>query len=483
MTTSPRHRFRYKSLSELQDEIKALNLDITLEENLSALQERVRIGSRTVGNAMGIHPMEGSDGTLDGRPDELTYRRWRRFGEGGAKLIWGEATAVVPEGKANPRQLCIDGKNVSDFERLLVETRRAHKERFGTTDDLIVGLQLTHSGRYSFQKPLIASRHPQADTITYLDKKTEQRIPDDYPVVTDDYLERLEDAFVRAAVLVAKVGFDFVDLKQCHTYLLNELLCARERAGRYGGSFENRTRFISNVLTKIRSELGSTILLASRINAYDGIPYFMNAETGVGTPIPYELPYRYGFGIDRDDPFRENLEEPLKLVGALREKGVELLNVSMGSPYYNMHLGRPFENKPIDGYDSPEHPLIGVDRHFRIAGAIQNAYPDLPVVGTGYSWLRHFFVNAGASNLRRKRVSIVAVGRGAIAYPDFASDLIETGTINTSKVCIAVSYCTDLMRSKDNELGQFPSGCVPRDPVYVPYFKEAKEKRGRANGS
>lgn len=469
--------FEYKTLEGLREGARKLGADVQFEDTLEAVFRPVKVGNRTIGNSMGIHPMEGCDGTLDGKPDELTVRRWRRFGEGGAKLIWGEATAVVPEGLANPRQLLINEENLASLANLVKVARTAHRQKFGSTDDLLVGLQLTHSGRYSYRRPLIAYRHPQADQATWLDKAKGIRIPPDYPVLSDDDLERLEDAYVAAARRAFAAGFDFIDLKQCHTYLLNELLGARTRPGKYGGDFEGRTRFIRNTLGKIRAELGNDVLIASRMNAFDGVPFAKDPASGMGVPIPYETPYRCSFGVNADDPLTEDLTEPIALIRLMRTFGVCMINVSMGSPYYNMHYGRPFERSPDDGYISPEHPLIGVARHFRITGAIQEAFPDLAVVGTGYSWLRQFLLHAAEWNIRHKRVSIVATGRGAIAYPDYATDAQETGALKHSNVCLAISYCTNLMRAKNNELGQYPAGCVPRDEIYTAVYKELLESR------
>ena len=469
--------FEYKTLDDIRKGVEERGLDISFEEKLDAVFHPATVGTRTIGNSMGIHPMEGCDATTEGAPDELTFRRWVRFGEGGAKLIWGEATAVQPDGLANPRQLLLSEKNLPIFERMLRETRSAHRRIFGSDNDLLVGLQLTHSGRWSYRAPRIAYHHPQADAVTYADKGRGLKVTADYPTVTDDELKKLQDSFLLAAKRAYALGFDFVDIKQCHTYLLNELLGARTRPGEYGGSFENRTRLIRNVLGMIRSELGNEVMIASRFNAFDGVPFIKDPKTKLGVPLPFELPYRYSFGVDATNPLQEDLTEPIQLVRLMREYGVDLVNVSMGSPYYNMHYGRPFERTPDDGYLSPEHPLVGVDRQFRIAAEIQQAFPDLAVVGTGYSWLRQFLLNAGESNIRRKRVSIVAAGRGAIAYPDYAQDAMKSGSLNASHVCLAISYCTNLMRSKNNELGQYPAGCVPRDEVYTPIYKEVLSKK------
>lgn len=454
--------FTYRSLDDVRSDIAGHGVDIRLEENVQRLLEPITIGGRTLGNRMAVHPMEGCDGTLDGRPDELTFRRWERFGAGGAKLIWGEATAVVPEGRANPRQLLINGATAPGFARMLAETRRAHRERFGGDGDLLVGLQLTHSGRWSHPKPLIARHSRTLDPIKHLGP--------DSPLLDDAYLERLVEAYAEGARLAAEAGFDFVDVKQCHTYLLNELLAARHRDGPYGGSFEGRTRLLREVIAGITREAGG-LLLASRVNVYDGPRYHAPAgERGVADPEPENT----GFGVSEADGVSPDLAEPLRLVGLLRDLGVRLVNVTMGSPYFNAHIGRPFERAPVDGYDPPEHPLAGVERHFRLAGEVQRACPDVAIVGTGYSWLRHYAAFAGEANVREGRVSIMGLGRGALAYPDFAADLAERGAMDDRKACIGVSYCTALMRAKNNGLGQFPAGCVPRDPLYAEQFKLAQ---------
>ena len=467
--------FRYRNIDALRAEIAELGLSIRLEDKIERLCEPIKIGHMVASNRFGIHPMEGCDCTLDGKPSELTIRRWERFGSGGAKLIWGEATAILDEAKANSRQLAINDETASAIESMLNITRTAHHKAFGQNAEAIIGLQLTHSGRYSYQKPLIAFRHPVVDKVTLLDKKRKIAIPDDYPVLSDDYLERLEDIYVEAAKLAWKMGFDFVDLKQCHTYLLSELLAAKTRKGKYGGSFENRTRFIRNIIGKIRAEVGDDLILATRLNVYDGVAYMEDPATTLGTPREFPTPYPYGFGVDEENPPGEDMTEPIKLVGMLKTAGIKLVNVSMGSPYFNPHVGRPFERPPIDGYETPEHPLIGVDRHIRLTSEIQRAYPDLAVVGTGYSWLQNYLVNAGEANIRDGRVSIVAVGRGALAYPDYAKDTLENGEMTKSKVCVAVSYCTALMRAKANPQGQFATGCVPRDKIYAPIYKEAEK--------
>ncbi|HJT78714.1 MAG TPA: NADH:flavin oxidoreductase, partial [Gemmataceae bacterium] len=410
-----------------------------------------------------VQPMEGCDGTSDGRPGELTFRRYRRFGAGGAKFIWGEATAVVEEGRANSRQLLLTEETAPDLERLLAECRRAHREAFGNDDDLIVGLQLTHSGRYSYRRPLLAFHDPlSADA--------------EHPLLDDDYLRRLVDRYVTAARLAYRCGFQFVDIKQCHRYLLNELLAAKDRPGPYGGSLENRTRLARDIFTAVRAAVPG-LVLATRLNVYDAIPY-RKGPGGVGEPVPWRRPVRSAWGAREDDPLQPDLTEPLAWVDEMTRLGVALVNVSMGNPYASPHVIRPFEYPPPDGYETPEPPLVGVDRHFRLAAEVQRAFPGLPVVGSGYSYLQEFLPGAAAANVRDGRITFAGVGRAALPQPDFARLLQEHGRLDRKRVCRTFSYCTALMRAKHNDVGQFATGCPPFDKeVYGPVWDEARGKK------
>ncbi|MBI3208575.1 MAG: NADH:flavin oxidoreductase [Candidatus Solibacter usitatus] len=467
--------FTYKTLNELQQETEKLGTrHVHFEEDSRKIQtilaRPVAMGKLRAGNSIAIHPMEGCDGTSDGAPDELTFRRYERFGRGGAKLIWFEATAVREDGRANTRQLWIHEKTLPEIARLLERTLAVHKEIYGTADDVVAPLQLTHSGRYSVPKKILGYRSPSVDARFGM--------PGDYPVISDDELERLEDWYVDAARLALRAGFRAVDVKATHGYLLFELLGAKHRAGRYGGSLENRTRFIKNVFGKIRAALGNQMSLCMRLGCYEGVPFVLDPQTGTGVPVPYTTPYPHGFGNDEQDPMKEDLSEVKQAIGWFREWGLELLNVSLGSPYFNPHMGRPFE-KPDDGnYESPEHPLIGVDRHFRIAGELQRAFPDLPMVGTGYSWLQTYALNAAAHNVESGAITFYGAGRNALAYPDFARDALEKGVMDGKQVCRTVTFCTYLMRQKHNDLGQYPTGCPPYDKeVYGPIIKLARQTK------
>ena len=467
--------FTYRTLDDLRRGVEELGVKhVRFEGDADAvrraLARRVQIGRFLVGNSMAIHPMEGCDGTLDGRPDKLTWRRYERFGRGGAKLIWFEATAVRADGRANTRQLWITRDNVGDYARLLEMTRRVHAEAWGTADDLLVPIQLTHSGRYAVPQRTIAWHSP------CIDRKS--NTPPDYPCTTDDELERLEDDYVAAARLAWDAGFEAFDIKATHGYLVNELLGAKTRSGCYGGPIENRTRFPRNVMGKIRAALGPHAMLCMRLGCFDGVPYFRDPRTGVGAPCDYEVPYPYGFGVDAQNPLRDDLTDVKQAIAQFRACGLELLNVSLGCPYTNPHIGRPFEKPDEGNYEQPEHPLAGVDRHFRIAGELQRTFPDLPIVGTGYSWLQKFALNAGAKNIEEGNIRFLGIGRGALAYPDFARDALACGELDERRVCKTLTYCTYLMRQKDHPLGQWPTGCPPFDKEgYGNIIKVQRESR------
>ncbi len=476
--------FKFHSLADIDAECRRQGLSVSFTDDLSSLFRPLRVGSFQVGNSLCIQPMEGCDGTLDGRPDELTYRRYQRFGAGGAKLIWAEATAVLDEGRASPRQLLLNEQTAPAIGDMLRQCRQAHRAAWGGDGDLLIGLQLTHSGRYCYRRPLLAVHDPVLDPRTFADRKTGTMVDANYPLVEDDYFRKLVDHYVNAARLAYQIGFQFVDIKQCHRYLLSELLAAHTRPGPYGGSLENRTRLARDIISAIRAEVPD-LMIASRLNVFDGVPYDKGSD-GVGEPCRLRLSARgslssanpqAAFGANADDPLRPDMTEPIAWVGAMVRLGVALVNVSMGNAYAAPHLTRPFEYPPPDGYETPEHPLVGVDRHFRLTDELQRQYPQLPVVGSGYSYLQEYLFNAAAANLRDGRATFAGVGRAALTQPDFVRQLLEHGKLDRQRVCRTFSYCTALMRSKHNALGQFATGCPPFDKeVYGPIWDEAKSE-------
>ncbi len=445
--------FQLGSIEDLERLGERLGVRLEAVEDVSILAEPVRTGKLLIPNSLAVHPMEGCDGDYQGRPGKLTLRRYERFAAGGAGLIWAEATAVVPEGRANPRQLWLNEENKDSFAamvKMMREVAPGHKP--------VIVLQLTHSGRYSKPQgvghPMIAQRDPYRDALAPQQKpdvNRKSKIPDDWPLVTDEYLDKLQDAYVEAARIAFEVGFDAVDIKSCHGYLINELFACHNRAGKYGGPFENRTRFVLEVIDKIHNELGEDKPITTRLGIYDAIPY------------------PYGWGVDKDDYTKPDLTEPKKLIGLLQQRGVNLINVTVANPYYNPHVGRPFNETIVGGYEEPEHPLVGVSRLVNLTGEIQKEFPDVAIVGTGYSWLRTLFANVAAANKATGLTTLVGAGRMAFAYPDFAKDIITKGRMYPEKVCVSCSACTQIMR----DAGM--TGCVVRDnEVYGPIFEQGR---------
>lgn len=434
-------RFHIKSLEQLRSEFSALGLDLPIETDPTLLGDTVPVGKHTAPNRFAVHPMEGFDADESGAPGELAFRRYRRYAAGGSGLIWFEATAVLREARSNPGQFWLHEGSLETFKRLVAETRKAARDAHGREPVLV--LQMTHSGRYSkpdgVPAPLIAHRSP------VLDPKHD--LPDDYPVVTDEYLDRLQDQFVQAAKLAAEAGFDGVDVKACHRYLMSELLASHTREGKYGGSYENRTRLLRESLGRIRDEVPQ-VFITTRMNAYDAIDY------------------PYGWGVSKDDYHTPDLSEPLQLAQDLKELGAPLLNVSIGNPYFNPHYGRPYDF-PIAGFQAPDdHPLRGIHRFINITGEIQKTIPDVPVIASGYTWLRQFMPYVAAGVIKTGMATLIGQGRGAFAYPDSVKDILEDGKMNPAKVCVTCSACTQIMR--DGGM----TGCVVRDKeIYGPQYR------------
>jgi len=439
----PHRRFKFSSIDDLRTALDNMGIFLPLSDDTDILKQPLQIYKKRIPNRMITHPMEGVDGDGQGRPGDLTRRRYIRFAEGGAGLIWFEATAVVNEGRANPRQLLLTRETATYFRAMLQNTLKVSNNIFGSDNQPYTVLQLTHSGRYSvpFSKPqpIVAATNPFLDAKTSATKR----------IITDEELEELEDRFVEAALLASEIGFDAVDIKSCHRYLLSELLSAYTREGLYGGSFENRTRFLINVIDKIHAQPACKVDVAVRMNAHDSIPY------------------PYGWGVKEDNYRQVEVSEPIRLAKLLRDRGVELINISAGNPYYNPHVGRPYDFGP---YVPKENQLYSVERILGLARDIQAAVPEAAIVATGFSWLREFGAACAAGGIREGWFQLAGFGRQAFAYPDFAKDIIDHGKLDRKKCCIACGKCTELMRLGGG------CGCVIQDAeVYRPIYKKLKE--------
>jgi 2,4-dienoyl-CoA reductase-like NADH-dependent reductase (Old Yellow Enzyme family) len=413
--------------------------------------------------------MEGWDGTPDGKPTELTYRRWRNFGRSGAKLIrGGEAAAIAHDGRANPRQLLVDEGSVSDLQSLRQALVDTHVERFGHAGDLLVGLQLTHSGRFSCPdgpKPAILYRHPVLDSRLGL--------PADCRILTDAEIETIIERFVDAAGMAAEAGFDFVDVKHCHGYLGHEFLSAHTRPGPFGGSFENRTRFLELVVQGIRRRVPG-LRIGVRLSAFDTPPFHPGPD-GRGVPEKFPVPYPYAFGADPATPLESQLDETSRFLARLEELDVHLVNLTAGSPYYNPHIQRPALYPPSDGYLPPEDPLVGVARQMEVTAALKRQFPRLAFVGSAYTYLQEWLPYVAQCAVGRGAVDFVGLGRMMLSYPEMAADVLTGRPLALNRICRTFSDCTTGPR-----MG-LVSGCYPLDAFYksLPEAKALRAARSR----
>jgi 2,4-dienoyl-CoA reductase-like NADH-dependent reductase (Old Yellow Enzyme family) len=407
-------------------------------------------------NRFVVQPMEGWDGTRDGLPTPLTERRWRRFGASGAGWIWGgEAVAVLPEGRANPHQLVLDEATapaLAGLRRALLD----EAERAGHPAP-VVGLQLTHSGRWSVpepgqRRPRLAQRHPLLDRRVGVD--------DDAAVLSDDDVDALIAAFARAAALAEAAGFDFVDVKHCHGYLLHEFLCARGRSGRWGGpALADRTRLAHAIVQAVRAA-APRLRVGVRLSIFDALPHRPDPATGAGRPESCALPYQFGFGVDPDDPARIDLGEPIAFARQLLELGVSWLNVTAASPYYAPHVQRPALVPPSDGYPPPEDPLCGVSRLLVAARDLARAVPDAVIVSSGWTYLQEWLPQVAQACVRAGWFDAVGLGRMALSYPELPADALAGRPLRRKALCRTFSDCTTAPRNG------LVSGCYPLDAFY-----------------
>jgi len=420
--------YHYASLRDIQDKANELGVALPLSEDTKPLFAPLQLGERTAENRIAFQPMEGTDGTENGAPGELTMRRYERFAKAGPGLIWFEAVATVPEGRASAHQLYLTEENVDDFKRLTDDMRETCLKENGYAPIII--MQGTNSGRYSkphgYPEPLIAYNCPPLeDTPLGADR-----------ILSDDTLRRYEAAFEKTARLSQKAGFDGMDVKCCHRYLACELLSAYTRPGEYGGSYENRTRFLKNAYRAAQAGVTGSFFLTSRLNAYDGFPY------------------PYGFGV-HEGSLEPDMTEPIRLVKELREEfHIPLINITMGNPYKNPHVNRPYDH---GNYVPDEHPFEGLGRMMKGLDEIQKAIPDLPVLGSAFSYLRQYAPNLAAGMVGEGHCAMAGFGRMAFAYPDFVQDLRRNGVVDPKRVCVTCGGCAALLRAGT------PAGCVIRD--------------------
>lgn len=461
-----------KTPESFKARLDELNLNIPFDSRLesgpeSPLAQTLEIHGKKIGNRCCILPMEGWDCELDGNPSELTYRRWRNFGLSGAKFIWGgEAAAVRHDGRSNTRQLMITEKTLGNIAKLRESLVKSHIESMGSDKGLYIGLQLTHSGRFSkpnddhLMESRVAYRHPLLEKRYLFHEKCH--------VMTDREVRELIQDYIKAAGLAQKAGFDFVDVKHCHGYLGHEFLSAVDREGEFGGSFENRTRFFREIVEGIQTEAPG-MEIGVRLSIYDYIPFKKDAD-GKGIPETWEGKYPYAFGGDGTGTGYD-LTEPLRFLDLMESYGIRLLCATIGSPYYVPHLQRPALFPPSDGYQLLEDPLIEVAKHIEIVRKVKELRPQMVTVGSGLTYLQEWFPRVAQALVRNNQMDFAGMGRMVLAYPEMYRDILMGNELQKKKICRTFSDCTTAPRKG------LVSGCYPLDAFYkgLPEWAKLKE--------
>lgn len=436
-------KFNYRSVEEIRAKAKELGVYLPFAENTDVLKTPVSFGNVTLQNRLGIAPMEGADGLPDGSPSELTIKRYVDEAIGGSGMIWFEAISIVPEGRSSAHQLMLTRDNLDAYKKMTEAVKEAGRKANGFAPYLV--MQANHSGRYSNPDgkpaPMIAYRHPIYEKL---------RPADDSCIVSDDYLKNMEEKFGEASLLAKEAGFDAVDIKSCHGYLLAELSSAYNRPGEYGGSFENRTRLLKNGIAAAKVYENDAFQVTARIGIFDGFAY------------------PYGFGVKEGEGAVPNLEEPIRLMKELYEGyGLKMVNLTLGNPYVSTHVTRPYDQGK---YVPDEHPLYGVARIINSIGQVKQAVPDMVISASGPSYLRQYSDLFAAGAVEEGLCDQILFGRMSFANPEFPKQIIETGRMDPKKTCVACGKCGDLIRAGK------PTGCVVRNPqVYLPYYREFLE--------
>lgn len=438
-------RFHYKTLEDVKAKAAELGLTLPFAEDTHALATPLTVRNILFPNRMGIAPMEGADSLPDGSPSDYTTRRYAKEAVGGAAIIWFEAISIAEEGRSSQTQLLLTKDNLAAYQKLTAAVKEAGMKANGYAPYLI--LQANHSGRYSNPDnkpaPMIAYRHPELE---------QYRIADDSCIVSDDYLKGLEQKFGEAAALAKQAGFDAVDIKSCHGYLLAELSSAYTRPGPYGGSYENRTRLLKNAILAAKPYEDDSFMVTARLGIYDGYAY------------------PYGFGVSEGSGLTPDLTEPIRLVAELhRDYGLDLIDLTMGNPYATTHVTRPFD---AGKYPPDEHPFEGLARMIHGIGAVKKAVPGIAVLGSAPTYLRQFADLYAAGAVEQGLCDGMLFGRMAFADPDFANEILHTGRIDPGRVCLTCGKCGDLIRAHK------PTGCVVRDSkTFMPFYREFLESK------
>ncbi len=397
----------------------------------------ITIGNRTAQNRFVINAMECCDSDEEGNPTEKTYRRYRRLFEGNAGAIFLEAITVTYENRGRKMQLSIEPHNEKALTEFVKEMKRVN-------DKPLFIWQLTHSGELS---------HPD-----FSKRVCVKPLPGFGGELVDEaYIEKTIEQFVAAAKIAHNAGADGIDFKNCHGYLGSQLVRPyNDRAWKYGGSFENRTRFTYEVYERIHKEINDpNFIVGSKVSFWEGFP------GGQGSAGP--------------DTAVLDLTESIKLVKGMEERGAKFIMVSAGSPSITLALSQPDRSIPDDVY-----------LHFTFQKAARGALKkETTVIGSAYSVLRNGKNNLqavkeeeasllywGDKNIRDGITDMIAIGRQSLADP-YLPGKIQEDKPGDVDWCTACDQCIELLIRQRNV------GCAVYEKEYTRALKNRREEEGK----
>ena len=404
--------FKYSSVEQMLEAAAAAGFPLQYANNeKDVLGAPAKIGRSTVANRLVAQPIEGFDSKADGAPSERSIERYCRLVRGGFRVLWMESVSVDEQGRSNPYQLWIQPGNVEQFRQMV------QKIRSQTQEKVYLVIQLTHSGRNSnpngTPRPVCAFSNP------CIPRENEY-------ILGDDEIPQIVEDYVQACRLAMEAGFDAVDIRTCHGYLLNEFLAAYDRPGNYGGSFENRARFLMEIVDRVKNEVD--IDLAIRLNMYDG------------------LPYPYGWGADANG---ENPEEAYRLISLLYDKGIRILNITNGIGAYSPFVIRPYDR---GGPEPTESPFKGISRMQEHARHVKELAPDALVIASAFSWMREYGPGVAAAEIEKGSYDMAGFGRLSICLPHMAEKILSGEGLNRKDCCVTCCGCTTLIKKSGKML-------------------------------
>lgn len=396
----------------------------------------IKIGTKTAVNRIAINAMECTDADDQGNPTEKTYRRYRRLFEGGAGIVVLEAITVTYDSRGRLHQLSIMPRNAKALAEFVKEMRRVN-------DKTLFIWQLTHSGELShpdFSKRVCVKNLPGFGG----------------ELLSEDDIKKIIDQFVESAKIAHDAGADGVDFKNCHGYLMSQLVRPyNDRNWKYGGSWENRTRATYEVYERIAKEVNDPeFIVGSKVSMWEGFP----GGQGTGGPSSPII----------------DLTESLDLIKGMEKRGAKFILVSAGSPSITLALSQPDKTIPDDVY-----------LHFGFQKAARQALkPETVVIGSAYSVLRDGKNGLKAvkreeasltywadKNIRDGVTNMIAIGRQSFADPYLPKKLKE-GKENEIHWCTACDNCIELL------IRQRPVGCTTYEREYTETLQAIRKEEG-----